>query len=188
MKKKIITVICTAILLSITACNNGVSENVKTSQYTESSDSNYSSVDALPYRDILKQDLVDIVNKIGVNEISDSNFENYSISNDGDIDVDFIFITDLKTLRVKCLYMKLIESWSIISVTNNESNLYYYVTPGAAGTVDIYDYATDMLLTKEDIDPQSKDELTDFSRDLDNMEESYNAALESIADKYGVKK
>lgn len=146
--------ICATIVISITACNNGVSENVKSTQRVESSESNISSNDSLPQSDMLKKKLVDVINKIGVNEISDTNFENYSLRDDGDIDVDFIYKTDLKTLRVYCSYMKLIESWSIISVKNNESNLYYYVSPGAAGTVDLYDYTTDMLLTKEDLSTQ----------------------------------
>lgn len=138
----------------------------------------------MPNKESLNQKLSTVFNEIGINELIKTELVNYSPHDDGDIDMHLIITTDLKTLKIYCLYMSMIDSWNIISVNNNETQLEYYVTPGAKGTVDIYDYSTDALLTKTDPSSATRDIMANYSRTLESLDESYDAAIESIKDKY----
>lgn len=185
MKKKIIVGLnLVVIILLLSACNKSIPHKGDKAETVTTNDSYSPANYEFPNKEALNQKLATVFDEIGISELIKTDIINYSPHDDGDIDVDLIITTDLKALKINCYYMSMIDSWNIISVINNENQLDYYVTPGAKGTVDIYDYSTDSLLTKSDPSSSTRDIMADYSRSFESMDESYDAAVESIMDKY----
>lgn len=82
------------------------------------------------------------------------------------------------------------NDWKIISIKNAASELYYYICDDFAGTVDLYNYETDELVSKasktfEEAASETAASVAaaeeEFDKQLDSIEEKYSAASSASA-------
>ncbi|WP_420218173.1 hypothetical protein [Lacrimispora sp. AGF001] len=159
-------------------------ESVTEVSSTEDSEMNTQD---LPNLDYLKKKLNDCVAILGISEVSDAYYENVEKIDSDTIFLDVILTTDLYKLKCTCSYIGLTDHWAILYVENNENNHTYYIAPGHEETVDLYDYATDTLISKKKDNPETKDPVTDFNESMESINEDFDSKLNSIADQYNIR-
>ncbi|WP_320959377.1 hypothetical protein [Hungatella effluvii] len=140
--------------------------------------------DALLYYDQLTKPLSDALTEANISDYEVIGYDNYEKRSDGDINIDLMLKTNICKLKTSCTYMSLISKWSIISIKNYDNGHYYYVTPGGAGTVDIYSYPDDLLVTPQSTRNPPEDIVEHFNNELESISESFDSALNDITENY----
>ncbi len=196
-KSKLLTA---ALLISsftiITACSKFTDTKATTPPTMESSTISSTedtvadaSADAeeLPNLDNLKDKLSNFASQIGISEITDAYYDNIKKIDSDTIFLDVVLTTNLYKVKCNCSYRGFTDSWTILSAENNETNHTYYILPGNEDSVDLYDYATDNLISKKKENSEKKDVVKEFNESMESINEDYDAKLNSIADKYNQK-
>lgn len=147
-----------------------------------------SDTDELPNLDNLKDKLRNFASQIEISEITDAYYDNIKKIDSDTIFLDVILTTNLYKVKCNCSYRGFTDSWTILSAENNETNHTYYILPGNEDSVDLYDYATDSLISKKKDNLEKKDVVKEFNESMESINEDYDAKLNSIADKYNKKK
>jgi hypothetical protein len=142
----------------------------------------------LPNLDNLKDKLRNFASQIGISEITDAYYDNIKKIDSDTIFLDVVLTTNLYKVKCNCSYSDFTDSWKILSAENNETNHTYYILPGNEDSVDLYDYATDDLISKKKENLEKKDVVKEFNESMESINEDYDAKLNSIADKYNSKK
>lgn len=141
----------------------------------------------LPNLDNLKVKLNNFASQIGISEITDAYYDNIRKIDSDTIFLDVVLTTNLYKVKCDCSYRGFTDSWTILSAENNETNHTYYILPGNEDSVDLYDYATDNLISKKKENSEKKDVVKEFNEQVESINEDYDAKLNSIADKYNKK-
>lgn len=141
----------------------------------------------LPNLDNLKVKLNNFASQIGISEITDAYYDNIRKIDTDTIFLDVVLTTNLYKVKCDCSYRGFTDSWTILSAENNETNHTYYILPGNEDSVDLYDYATDNLISKKKENSEKKDVVKEFNEQVESINEDYDAKLNSIADKYNKK-
>lgn len=123
--------------------------------------------------------------EIGVNEtdilslaVKDANKSSFQL------DATFLVQTDLMELEADIVYYETLNTWSVIWIINSSNQHIYYLEPSLAGTMDLYQYPSDKLITP------ATSSLEQHSQELEtiweSLDEKNDAALSSIAEKYKI--
>lgn len=200
MKKlKLVTVV---LLISsftlMTACSKYTDTKVTTTESSTKVNTTESSVEStiadtkadseeLPNLDNLKVKLNNFASQIGISEITDAYYDNIRKIDSDTIFLDVVLTTNLYKVKCDCSYRGFTDTWTILSAENNENNHTYYILPGNEDSVDLYDYATDNLISKKKENSEKKDVVKEFNEQVESINEDYDAKLNSIADKYNKK-
>lgn len=135
--------------------------------------------------DVPEQIVKSALFEIGVNEtnilsltVKDANESSFQI------DATFSVQTDLMELEAETVYYEMLDTWSIIWIMNSDNQHIYYLEPSLAGTMDLYQYPSDELITP------ATSSLEQHSQKLEtiweSLDEKNDAALSSIAEKYKI--
>lgn len=125
--------------------------------------------------------------QIGVATVANVSFVDVQFTDDGDI-TETILVTDSngKTVSMTCLYLALVETWTVVSISDPDTGHYYLVPEGSEKYYDVYSYETGELISgkKEDI---SVDKITqDYESRSQEISDDFDDALDDIAEKYGI--
>ncbi|MDR7813889.1 hypothetical protein [Lacrimispora sp.] len=189
MKKSILFVATAATVTLLTACLSGVTSGVTQEQPLEASINESESkvnetevtttvdiINTLPKKELLDQALSEALTEIGVTQQTITNYENYSEQPDSDyIFVDAIIETDLRVLRCVCSFSKANEyvnydSWSVFSIENDENKHCYY-GGGYEGTIDLYNYQTDILTSKKWREAKDVNIAEEFDKEVSRLKD-----------------
>lgn len=193
MKKKILFALFISVL-SLSGCNTSNSTNspsiIETDAKVETSkpESDKNSVSASGF-DIdwsaAQKSVKSALQEIGVNEtdILSLDVENVNDSST-QIDATFMIQTDVMKLEADLVYYKTFDKWAIIWIINNDNQHIYYLEPSLAGTMDLYHYPSDELVSS------ATSSLDQHAQELETIWESLDeknaAAWSSIAEEYGI--
>ncbi len=133
--------------------------------------------------DIPKNIIKSALLEIGINEtdilsldVKDAN------ESSSQIDATFLIQTNLMKLEAETVYYETLDTWSIIWIINSDNQHIYYLEPSLVGTMELYEYPSDELITP------STSSLEQHSQELETIWESLDAendaALSSISEKY----
>lgn len=195
MKKKILFALFISVL-SLSGCNTSNSTNspsiIETDAKVETSkpESDKNSVSASDFGfDIdwsaAQKSVKSALQEIGVNEtdILSLDVENVNDSST-QIDATFMIQTDVMKLEADLVYYKTFDKWAIIWIINNDNQHIYYLEPSLAGTMDLYHYPSDELVSS------ATSSLDQHAQELETIWESLDeknaAAWSSIAEEYGI--
>ncbi|WP_349674558.1 hypothetical protein [Lacrimispora sp.] len=186
MKKSFIII---GMCLLLSGCSKATAQKETQTVTAESVTEVSSTEDSedLPNLDYLKKKLNDCVAILGISEVTDAYYDNVEKIDSDTIFLDVILTTDLYKLKCTCSYLGLTDHWAILYVENNENNHTYYISPGHEETVDLYDYATDTLISKKKDNPETKDPMADFNESLESINADLDSKLNSIADEYNIR-
>lgn len=125
--------------------------------------------------------------QIGVATVANVSFVDVQFTDDGDI-TETILVTDSngKTVSMTCLYLALVDTWTVVSISDPDTGHYYLVPEGSEKYYDVYSYETGELVSekKEDI---SVDKITeDYESRSSEISNDFDEALDDIAEKYGI--
>lgn len=125
--------------------------------------------------------------QIGVATVANVSFVDVQFTDDGDI-TETILVTDSngKTVSMTCLYLALVDTWTVVSISDPDTGHYYLVPEGSEKYYDVYSYETGELISgkKEDI---SVDKITqDYESRSQEISNDFDDALDDIAEKYGI--
>ena len=125
--------------------------------------------------------------QIGVATVANVSFDDVQFTDDGDI-TETILVTDSngKTVSMTCLYLALVDTWTVVSISDPDTGHYYLVPTGSEKYYDVYSYETGELVSekKEDI---SVDKITeDYESRSSEISDDFDEALDDIAEKYGI--
>lgn len=125
--------------------------------------------------------------QIGVATVANVSFVDVQFTDDGDI-TETILVTDSngKTVSMTCLYLALVDTWTVVSISDPDTGHYYLVPEGSEKYYDVYSYETGELISgkKEDI---SVDKITqDYESRSQEISDDFDDALDDIAEKYGI--
>lgn len=125
--------------------------------------------------------------QIGVATVANVSFVDVQFTDDGDI-TETILVTDSngKTVSMTCLYLALVDTWTVVSISDPDTGHYYLVPTGSEKYYDVYSYETGELVSekKEDI---SVDKITeDYESRSSEISDDFDEALDDIAEKYGI--
>lgn len=125
--------------------------------------------------------------QIGVATVANVFFVDVQFTDDGDI-TETILVTDSngKTVSMTCLYLALVDTWTVVSISDPDTGHYYLVPEGSEKYYDVYSYETGELVSekKEDI---SVDKITeDYESRSSEISDDFDEALDDIAEKYGI--
>ena len=125
--------------------------------------------------------------QIGVATVANVSFDDVQFTDDGDI-TETILVTDSngKTVSMTCLYLALVDTWTVVSISDPDTGHYYLVPEGSEKYYDVYSYETGELISgkKEDI---SVDKITqDYESRSQEISDDFDDALDDIAEKYGI--
>lgn len=138
----------------------------------------------LPNKEGLTHALAEAFASIGLDTVPPLEFKNYeNIS--GTISVDIYTKTEKCNLLFACLYIDITDSWNISFVKNSDNQHTYWVQKGSENKVDLYDYNTDTLVSAKS-ETFSSDPVGDFESQAESINDDFEKALESIADKYQI--
>lgn len=142
---------------------------------------------SLPNRDGLITAMSEILESIGVKDIQTVVYGNYREEKDvlRLINLDTYIITDTKkNLIMKSMYLETSSNaeWSVTSVTNADSELYYYVPDDLKNKFDIYDYATGKLISEKS--EEMGDPVEEFNEKSEKLESEYHERLDDLKEKY----
>lgn len=199
--KKVYFAVYLFIVLNLAACSKNTSNvtttapvqdiTVETIDSTETNSNSESSKndiladdEIMPEANQLSEKLASALIEIGASESTNMEYEKYNKHDDGDIDLDLVIDGGLHKLKISCYYANLIHSWLIISITNYDNKNYYYVGPGSAGLVDIYDYKSNELLSSKDPAKETEDIIEHFNNEMESIDKSFDSALDDISKAY----
>lgn len=125
--------------------------------------------------------------QIGVATVANVSFVDVQFTDDGDI-TETILVTDSngKAVSMTCLYLALVDTWTVVSISDPDTGHYYLVPEGSEKYYDVYSYETGELISgkKEDI---SVDKITqDYESRSQEISDDFDDALDDIAEKYGI--
>lgn len=125
--------------------------------------------------------------QIGVATVANVSFDDVQFTDDGDI-TETILVTDSngKAVSMTCLYLALVDTWTVVSISDPDTGHYYLVPEGSEKYYDVYSYETGELISgkKEDI---SVDKITqDYESRSQEISDDFDDALDDIAEKYGI--
>lgn len=142
----------------------------------------------LPNEDVLKQKLSVALTKIGVSKISDIYYDKIEKIDSDTIFVYIVIETELYSLKSTCSYIGITGSWGVLEILNSDNQHTYYRAIGTEDTIDLYDYANDTLVSKKTKELKDIDPVKDFNEKMESINERQEAALDSIADEYNIKR
>lgn len=125
--------------------------------------------------------------QIGIATVANVSFVDVQFTDDGDI-TETILVTDSngKAVSMTCLYLALVDTWTVVSISDPDTGHYYLVPEGSEKYYDVYSYETGELISgkKEDI---SVDKITqDYESRSQEISDDFDDALDDIAEKYGI--
>ena len=125
--------------------------------------------------------------QIGIATVANVSFVDVQFTDDGDI-TETILVTDSngKAVSMTCLYLALVDTWTVVSISDPDTGHYYLVPEGSEKYYDVYSYETGELISgkKEDI---SVDKITqDYESRSQEINDDFDDALDDIAEKYGI--
>lgn len=125
--------------------------------------------------------------QIGIATVANVSFVDVQFTDDGDI-TETILVTDSngKAVSMTCLYLALVDTWTVVSISDPDTGHYYLVPEGSEKYYDVYSYETGELVSekKEDI---SVDKITeDYESRSSEISDDFDDALDDIAEKYGI--
>ena len=141
----------------------------------------------LPDRDDLLAVVPEVLGLISVKDVQKVVYGNYREDDNTFhlINLDVYAITDTeKNLLVKAMYLETSSnsSWSVISVTNAVSGLYYYVQDDLKNKCDIYDYTTGKLISEKTED--MGDSVKECNEKSEKIESEFSEQLDDLKEKY----
>lgn len=119
-----------------------------------------------------------------ITNITNTDIENLTGTEDGDITMDAIIDTDTYQLKAKCRYISLIGKWSIESIENIDNNHLYYTPPGTEKYYDIYSFSNDELISPKSAELTNDAVMEDFNNATDKATEDFGSALDELSEKY----
>lgn len=124
---------------------------------------------------------------IGFSAIADMALESVEISSDGNID-EVLLVTDTngKKVRMSCLYISLVDYWTVSSISNPAKDKYYWVPDGSEKYFDLYDYATDKLISEKSEDYNIDNALNEYYEEMNDISDDFDESLDEIKAKYGL--
>ena len=123
--------------------------------------------------------------QIGVATVANVSFDDVQFTDDGDI-TETILVTDSngKTVSMTCLYLALVDTWTVVSISDPDTGHYYLVPTGSEKYYDVYSYGELVSEKEEDI---SVDKITeDYESRSSEISNDFDEALDDIAEKYGI--
>lgn len=125
--------------------------------------------------------------QIGVATVANVSFDDVQFTDDGDI-TETILVTDSngKTVSMTCLYLALVDTWTVVSISDPDTGHYYLVPTGSEKYYDVYSYETGELVSEKEEDV-SVDKITeDYESRSSEISNDFDEALDDIAEKYGI--
>lgn len=125
--------------------------------------------------------------QIGVATVANVSFDDVQFTDDGDI-TETILVTDSngKTVSMTCLYLALVDTWTVVSISDPDTGHYYLVPTGSEKYYDVYSYETGELISEKEEDI-SVDKITeDYESRSSEISNDFDEALDDIAEKYGI--
>lgn len=125
--------------------------------------------------------------QIGVATVANVSFDDVQFTDDGDI-TETILVTDSngKTVSMTCLYLALVDTWTVVSISDPDTGHYYLVPTGSEKYYDVYSYETGELVSEKEEDI-SVDKITeDYESRSSEISNDFDEALDDIAEKYGI--
>lgn len=150
---------------------------------TKSVDTSEKNVSDMPDTDGLVKELTVPVSEIGCS-VGKMEFTDLHGDASSEFYVNVVMDSDNEPLVFDCTYINIINKWSVGKVTGLESGHCYWVSPGLEGSMDLYDYASGNLVSEKDPNFSSGDIQKAAESQADEVKDDFNAALESIGDKY----
>ncbi|MBQ3094936.1 MAG: hypothetical protein IJC53_00685 [Clostridia bacterium] len=97
--------------------------------------------------------------------------------------MDIFVVTDNnKLLMVNAFFNPSSEKWNIQSISDVNDDRYYYVRPDAAATVDVYDYKTGELVSKQSMTQEEFDE--ELKKQREEAEKKYQEEIDKLLENY----
>ena len=125
--------------------------------------------------------------QIGVATVANVSFDDVQFTDDGDI-TETILVTDSngKTVSMTCLYLAVVDTWTVVSISDPDTGHYYLVPTGSEKYYDVYSYETGELVSEKEEDI-SVDKITeDYESRSSEISDDFDEALDDIAEKYGI--
>lgn len=203
MKKKI-SICLTFAVITLTACKNGSSEPPATTTIettapateastvaeipstTETADTESTLSDKYDWSGAEKV-VMDALSQIGItkSDIKSMVIGNVSEYIDG-VNAEYSIQTNDMTLTAPFFYTKTLDIWNVLYIDNADNQHVYYIDETLTGTMDLYSYPSDELVS-----PATKT-LDEYSEELETIWESLDAkndaAFSSIADEFNINK
>lgn len=203
MTKKSVLAVIAFIGVSVTACNSSnVVETASTIDTTSAieatsaseisvrsaSAENHEITSEIPDTKGLSLELATVMYDLGIYKVP--NNTNFIIREESDyeIHVEITMTTEICNLRFYCIYVKPTSHWLFYLVENDENQHVYWVADDQKPYVDFYDYSTDELISSQSEPFDFDKSMDDYNKALESMNESADAALDSIADKYNIER
>lgn len=186
MKKLIFTSLL--LVLILTGCSKKTVDITTQAPATEKNTANPETTVAdltdpanLPDTDALKTCIVETLASIGVKKIEKMEYE---YLNDL-ISISYIITTESKKLDVYLTYLTVVRNphWEVGLISDFDTKLYYFAPEYFADRLDLYDYQTGDLVSKQS---NFSDPVDEFNEKSDQIQEDFKDDLEKIKEDYGL--
>jgi hypothetical protein len=132
---------------------------------------------------------------IGFQEINGISYEDVKLDGGAGGDIRMVIIlTDIdeKQIRMHCSYLSVIDTWIVSNIYDYVNGNCYWITEGAEGMQDMYDYRTGELVSERSDSRTWKEYLSDVKAENDAKDEEtaqeFEDSMDAIAEKYGLQR
>lgn len=193
MKKAFVLLLISSILLTSCSPNDANEKNITNESYIESETEQETQDTASEYEYISEKIALQsyetecgkALGDIGFTKISDMSISSIEVSDDGNIN-ETVLITDEngKNVLLSCLYVSLVDCWTVVGIVDPETGNHYWVPEGSEKYYDMYSYETGELVSSKEEDFDVDKFLDDSSKEMDKVSEGFDKALDELSDKY----
>ena len=193
MKKAFVLLLMSSILLTSCAPNDAKEKNITNESYIESETEQETQDTASEYEYISEKIALQsyetecgkALGDIGFTKISDMSISSIEVTDDGNIN-ETVLITDTngKNVLLSCLYVSLVDCWTVVGIVDSETGNHYWVPEGSEKYYDMYSYETGELISPKEEDFDVDKFLDDSSKEMDKVSEGFDKALDELSDKY----
>lgn len=193
MKKAFVLLLMSSILLTSCAPNDAKEKNITNESYIESETEQETQDTASEYEYISEKIALQsyetecgkALGDIGFTKISDMSISSIEVTDDGNIN-ETVLITDTngKNVLLSCLYVSLVDCWTVVGIVDSETGNHYWVPEGSEKYYDMYSYETGELISPKEEDFDVDKFLDDSSKEMDKVSEGFDKSLDELSDKY----
>lgn len=193
MKKAFVLLLMSSILLTSCAPNDAKEKNITNESYIESETEQETQDTASEYEYISEKIALQsyetecgkALGDIGFTKISDMSISSIEVTDDGNIN-ETVLITDTngKNVLLSCLYVSLVDCWTVVGIVDSETGNHYWVPEGSEKYYDMYSYETGELISPKEEDFDVDKFLDDSSKEMDKVSEGFDKSLDELSYKY----
>ena len=193
MKKAFVLLLMSSILLTSCAPNDAKEKNITNESYIESETEQETQDTASEYEYISEKIALQsyetecgkALGDIGFTKISDMSISSIEVTDDGNIN-ETVLITDTngKNVLLSCLYVSLVDCWTVVGIVDSETGNHYWVPEGSEKYYDMYSYETGELISPKEEDFDVDKFLDDSSKEMDKVSEGFDKGLDELSNKY----